>query len=318
MRYSRQVVYLGKKKQKRLKKSKVLIVGCGALGSTVANILARAGVSLRLVDRDIVEKLNLHRTLLMEKDIGKPKVQALKEMLTKANSSIRVEAVFKDFNPYNAEKLVKDCNVVVDGTDNMSVRYVMNDVCLKTRKPFVFGSAIREEGMSAVFLPGGPCFLCVFSERPEPGSLETCHTAGVLGTITSLIASVEASETIKILTGAKPSPYLLHVDLSKNLFENLKIRKNKFCESCVKKHYKALEAEDLLVLRTCDGYQITPRKAMLDLKTFAKRYKAKTTPLYIIFKFDGYNVTLFKDGRMTINTSDESRARSIYAKIVGF
>jgi molybdopterin-synthase adenylyltransferase len=207
-RYSRQMRFaaLGEEGQKRLLASRVLICGCGALGSVLANTLVRAGVGkLRIVDRDFLETNNLQRQVLYdEEDVasGLPKAIAAKNKLRKINSQVEIEAIVADVDHTNIASLVDGVDMILDGTDNFETRFLLNDASLKFGIPWVFGGCIGAEGQTMTILPGeSACLRCLLQETPAPGSTPTCDTAGILSPIINVIASIEAMEAIKILSG---------------------------------------------------------------------------------------------------------------------
>ena len=196
-RYSRQerLPQLGPDGQKRLQQGSVLIVGCGALGTVSANTLARAGVgTLRIVDRDFVELHNLQRQVLFDEDDarqGMPKAEAAARRLRRVNSSIVIESHVVDVTPRNIEALIADVTLVVDGTDNLETRYLINDACVKQGRPWIYAGCVGTTGMTMNILPGdGPCLTCLFPTAPPPGSLPTCETQGVLAGAAATVASV--------------------------------------------------------------------------------------------------------------------------------
>src|SRR3954463_1044505 len=208
-RYARQVIFpgIGEEGQRRLGQSRVTLVGCGALGTVIANVLARAGVGfLRIVDRDYVELSNLQRQgLFCEQDAsdGVPQATPPLEKLQRINSDIAYEAVVADFGPDNAERLVRDVDLVLDGADNFEVRYVVNDICVKLGKPWVYAAAIASYGVLMPIIPGQTaCLRCALSDPPAAGSVDTCDTAGVLAPSPGIIGNLAAAEGIKLLIGA--------------------------------------------------------------------------------------------------------------------
>ena len=206
-RYSRQVLMdrIGEDGQDKMLAGKVVIVGCGATGTNLANTLARAGVGfLRLIDRDFVELNNLQRQMLFdESDIEKPKAQAAVEKLKLINSEIKLEAEVVDFNSSNAEELVTGMDMILDGTDNMSTRFTINDIAVKLGIPWIYSGAVSSYGMTMNILPNenAPCFRCFLPTPPRPGSLQTCDTVGVLNTVPQMITAYAATEAIKLLIG---------------------------------------------------------------------------------------------------------------------
>src|SRR3982751_2308418 len=207
-RYSRQMRFygIGEEGQRKLLHSHVTLCGCGALGTVLANSLVRAGVGhLRLVDRDFIETSNLQRQVLFdEHDVAEnlPKAEAAARKLAAINSSVHVEPVVADIDHTNILDLVADADLILDGTDNFEIRYLINDVAVKLGKPWIYGGSIGSHGQTMTILPGEtPCLRCVFEAAPNPGEAGTCETAGVLGPIVSIIASPPATEALKILTG---------------------------------------------------------------------------------------------------------------------
>ena len=224
-RYARQVRFppLGEEGQRRLAGSRALLCGCGALGSAIANILVRAGVgSLRIVDRDFVELTNLQRQTLFDEadaEAGLPKAVAAAEKLRRINSAVTVEPMVADIDPTNIERFCDRVDVILDGTDNFETRFLINDAAVKLGLPWVYGGCVGAEGQTMTILPGETaCLRCLMPECPAPGSTPTCDVAGILGPIVGLIASIEAGEAIKILSGnrAAISRSLTVVDLWQN------------------------------------------------------------------------------------------------------
>lgn len=205
-RYSRQWRFapLGLEGQQRLAKSRVAVIGSGALGTTIAEIIARAGVgSLRLVDRDVVELSNLPRqSLFDEDDVGRPKAEAAAERLAEINRAARLEPVVTEVGPPNVESLIDDVDLVLDGTDNFPTRFVLNDAAVKLGRPWVFGSALQAQGMMMVVRPGHtPCLRCVLGDCPPPGTIPTCAEVGVLASTVRVAGALEAVEALKLLSG---------------------------------------------------------------------------------------------------------------------
>src|SRR5713101_4453342 len=207
-RYSRQMRFygVGEEGQRRLLNSHVTLCGCGALGTVLANALVRGGVGhLRLVDRDFIETNNLQRQVLFdEHDVAEniPKAEAAARKLSAINSSVHVEPVVTDIDHTNILDLVKDADLILDGTDNFEIRYLINDTAVKLSKPWIYGGCIGSHGQTMTIIPGEtPCLRCVFEAAPAPGETGTCETAGVLGPIVNIVASLQATEALKILTG---------------------------------------------------------------------------------------------------------------------
>ena len=195
---------IGEKGQNRIFKSTLLIIGCGALGSNMANPLVRAGVgTVKIVDRDYVELNKLQRQMLFDEvDVEKrlPKAVAAAEKLKQINSNIRIEAFVHDVNPRNIEKMLAGVDLALDATDNMETRYLVNDVCVKHQIPWIYGGVIGATGMTMNIIPGqSACLRCLSDTPPGPGSMPTCETEGVLGGTPALIASIQVTEAIKII-----------------------------------------------------------------------------------------------------------------------
>src|SRR5713101_2606007 len=231
-RYSRQMRFpgMGEDGQRRLLESHVTLCGCGALGTVLANALVRGGVGhLRLVDRDFIETNNLQRQVLFdEHDVAEniPKAEAAARKLSAINSSVHVEPVVTDIDHTNILELVQDADLILDGTDNFEIRYLINDVAVKLGKPWVYGGCIGSHGQTMTIIPGEtPCLRCVFEAAPAPGEAGTCETAGVLSPIVNIVASFQVAEALKILTGrrAQISRELIYIDVWDNIQRRIKI-----------------------------------------------------------------------------------------------
>ena len=240
-RYSRQIRFpsLGEAGQRKLMSSRVTICGCGALGTVLANHLARAGVGfLRIVDRDFIETHNLQRQILFdETDVADnlPKAEAAARKLRRINSTITVEPVVTDIDHTNIIDLVSDADLILDGTDNFETRYLINDAAVKLGKPWIFGGVIGSEGQTMTIRPGEtPCLRCVIEDSPPPGMTPTCETAGVLGPAVAIIASFEAVEAIKLLTGAWPPALgtLIQVDGAAPGLTRVRVERRADCAAC--------------------------------------------------------------------------------------
>ncbi|MDD1702705.1 MAG: ThiF family adenylyltransferase [Methanoregula sp.] len=334
-RYCRQVLLpeIGEEGQRRLKKSRAVIVGLGALGSSVANTLVRAGIGqVVLIDRDLVELHNLQRQILYsEEDINRPKAVAAAEILHKINSTVVLETQTKDLNVLNAEKLLAGADVVLDGTDNLPTRFLINDVCVKHRIPWIYAGAVGTGGMVMPIVPGEtPCFRCLVPTLPGPGLLQTCDIAGVLNTIPSLIASLECTLAYQILTGRfevdNESAYLIHVDAWRQSFDRMKVVRRAECPCCGKGRMDFLNAESReIVTSLCgrDAIQITPATVMeISLEELESRLSrlgdVRLTRYMLTFRSGTEEISIFRDGRAIIKgTKDESAARSLYARYIG-
>ncbi|HMS40705.1 MAG TPA: ThiF family adenylyltransferase [Pyrinomonadaceae bacterium] len=334
-RYSRQILFnqIGKDGQEKLLSSRVLLVGCGALGAAHAEVLARAGVGfLRIVDRDFVEFTNLQRqTLYSENDAKErlPKAVAAKNRLVEINSEIEIEAVVADVNHSNIESLVKDVDLILDGTDNFQIRYLLNDTCVKHRKTWIYGAAVSSYGTTMTIFPNEtPCLRCIFEEMPNAGSSPTCDTAGVIQPIISSISAIQTTEAMKILTGNTDALHksLIQIDVWQNDWRKIKLSKpNEDCECCGKRNFEFLDAvtnEFSAVLCGRNAVQIAPKPTEIDLENLAEKLKnlgeIKLNEYLLRLKIEDYELTVFRDARAIIRgTADVSVARSIYAKYVG-
>lgn len=242
-RYSRHMLLpeIGLEGQQRLQASRVLLLGAGGLGSPAAWYLAAAGVgTLRIADPDVVDRSNLHRQILhTDASIGTPKVRSASERLTALNPRTRIDAVQELVTSDNVERLLADVDVVIDGADNFAIRYLLNDACVKLRKPLVYGAVHRFEGQVSVFDAGRhrgthPCYRCLFPEPPPPEAAPNCSEAGVLGILPGVVGLLEATEAIKLLLGlGEPlRGRLLHFDAMGMRFRETRLGPDPDCPLC--------------------------------------------------------------------------------------
>jgi adenylyltransferase/sulfurtransferase len=337
-RYSRQMRFggIGEAGQRRLLDSHVTLCGCGALGTVLANALVRAGVGhLRLVDRDFIETHNLQRQVLFdEHDVAEnlPKAEAAARKLGAINSTVHVEPVVTDIDRTNILELVQDADLILDGTDNFEIRYLINDAAIKLSKPWVYGGSIGSHGQTMTILPGEtPCLRCVFEAAPAPGEAATCETAGVLSPIVNIIASYQVTEAMKILTGHREqvNRELIYIDVWENVFRRIKIaplRGKVDCPCCQRRRFEWLDGElgsHTTSLCGRNAVQVAHRTAArLNFEELGRNLEALGEVSYnrFLLKFtaDGYEFTVFPDGRAIIKgTSDVERARTLYAKYLG-
>jgi len=333
-RYSRQMAFgkIGAKGQERLLAARVVVIGVGALGTVIANNLCRAGVGhLRLVDRDYVELSNLQRQVLFDEEDAAaqlPKAQAACSHLAKVNSQTSFEPVIVHVDSSNIEELIKDADVVLDGADNMELRFLVNEACHKLKTPWVYGGVLGAAGNSMTMLPGkGPCFRCLVSEIPPAGSYPSCASAGVLNMASNIIASIESAEALKIITGsAETNQGLFALDVWNNTANYLNLSANPDCPVCGKGEYELLgRRAETLVAKLCgrDEYQIIPgQKAHIDLAGFEKRLSAsgtvKCSQFMLSFSDGETDFNLFPDARAIVkNVRDEKAARSVYSEYIG-
>jgi molybdopterin/thiamine biosynthesis adenylyltransferase len=336
-RYSRQVILpqLGVEGQRRLAAARVLVMGVGALGGALASSMVRAGVGfVRLVDRDDIEIGNLQRQSLYDEDdiaAGLPKAVTAARKLARANSSIRIEAVTADVGPGNIEALVKDCSLVLDGSDNFEARLLLNDACLKHRVPWIYGAVIGTSGCTYTILPGdGPCFRCVISSLPAQGAVPTTETAGVLGMAPQAVAAVQAAEAIKLLAGRRADLVrdMRFLDLWEGSFEELKIAKGpQPCPACDMARYEYLDGAGsrggskrigriAVQLDPVPGH--TPDLAALSRKLSGVVKVTSNDYLLRLETPSGLVLALFADGRVIVRgTGDETAARATCAEYFG-
>ena len=326
--YSRQVALkeFGRRGQEKLDKSKVAVVGLGGLGTVSSLYLALAGVGhLRLIDQDTVEIANLHRQILYTpKDLHIPKAEVSAGRLCKTNPQVRAEAVTENVNSRNVERLLSGVDCVVDGLDNLQSRYLVNRACARLRIPYVFGAAIGTEGDLTVFAPPEtPCLECVFP-NVQDDYLQTCATRGVLGTTPGIIGTMQAMETVKLLTGMGTplKGKLMICDFSDMYFTTVDIFKRKGCSSCQTEARVPYEKERLVWLCGRNTVNINPQKPWTinlqeTYKLIDSRFKVRSrSHLAIIFAYKGSELTLFKGGRMLIrNVKDETSALKLYDEV---
>ena len=335
-RYVRQVRYapLGLEGQRRLLAGRVLVCGCGALGSTLANLLVRAGVGLvRIVDRDFVETGNLHRqTLFDEQDAAEqiPKAVAAARKLRAINSDVLVEDVVADVSPANVEELCDGIDAIVDGLDNFETRFLVNDFAVKRRIPWVYGGCLGAGGQSVTILPGQtPCLRCLMQDCPPPGAVPTCDVAGILGPIVGVIASIEAAEAIKILSGhcEAVSRSLSVVDLWSGRLRQVDVaalREQVDCPACKRGEFPWLAGKEGSRAAVCgrNAVQLTPEGGVLSLDRLARRLEGvghvSQNQFLVRLKVDQHELVVFADGRAIVSgTDDVATARTLYAKYVG-
>ncbi len=244
-RYSRQTLLkeIGEGGQTKISAAKAVIVGCGALGTYTASLLTRAGVGRILIaDRDNVELSNLQRQILFsEQDVGEPKASTAERLLKQVNSEIEITSTMTDIGVDNVEDLVDGATVVVDATDNMQTRFVVNDACVKLGIPWVYGGAVGTSGMVFSIVPTGPCLRCVFPTLPPAGQLPTCNTVGIVNSLPSVVASLEVTEALKVMLGEKTTPELMIIDVWHGDLQKIRVKRNPDCESCGKRHYYAYD-----------------------------------------------------------------------------
>lgn len=339
-RYSRQILLetIGKDGQRRLGEARVLLVGCGALGSVLANTLVRAGVGfMRICDRDFLELNNLQRQVLFDEDdlaANLPKAEAAAAKLRRINSDVVIDARVCDVNAGNVEPLADDVQLILDGTDNFETRFLINDYCVKNARPWVYGAVIETAGLCMTILPHEtPCLRCVFDEAPPAEFNPTCDTVGVLATVVNVVAGLQATEALKLLTGraAEINRNLTSVDVWTGRFMNLNVQAaldSGNCRCCKEGEYEYLSGRrgsSAVTLCGRNAVQVHLRSSVqVDFQAVAERLRSVAsgpvrTNAYLVKAAVGdVEITLFADGRAIIaGTNDPEKARAVYAKYVG-
>lgn len=332
-RYSRQLLFppLGGDGQERLLRAFVAVVGCGALGTNIVNLLARAGVGfLRVIDRDVVELSNLHRQVLFDEEDarqGAPKAEAAKKHIKRINSTIEVDARVVDLVPRNIGRLLEGADLILDGTDNVETRYLINDHAVKNRIPWIYGGAVGSTAACMTIVPQGPCLRCLWPVPPPPGSLPTCDTAGVLPSAPALAASLQAAAAMRLLAGKGHESLFIEMDVWDAQHAAIKLVKDPNCLTCAQGRYEFLDAKaSSWTTNLCgrSSVQVTPaREMLLDLETLAGRIsrvgRVQKKGYYLEALVGEDALLIFPDGRVIVkNTTDTARARTIAAKYVGF
>jgi molybdopterin/thiamine biosynthesis adenylyltransferase len=326
--YSRQTILkeFGRRGQRKLARSKVAVVGLGGLGTVSSLYLALAGVGhLRLIDQDTVELGNLHRQVLYSlDDLHYPKVEVSAKRLGKANPLVEVEPVSENLNVHNVEKLLSGMECVVDGLDNMQTRYLVNRACVKLGIPYVFGAAIGIEGNLSVFAPPEtPCLECVLPSVEDEYVL-TCDTRGVLGATPGIIGTVQAMETIKVLTGMGSAlkGKLMICDFSDMYFATIDIFRRDGCPACQGDVSVPETKEKLVWLCGRNTANINPEKPLkgsLDevYESVRRNFRVRVrSRLAIVFDYKDFEVSIFNGGRMLVkNVLDEKSALQVYREI---
>ena len=334
-RYSRQTLFhgIGAEGQRRLASGRVAIVGCGATGSALAGLLARAGVgTLRIIDRDYVEPSNLQRqSLFDEKDAleSLPKAIAAARKIASFNSEIAVEAEVNDLTPANIEGLLEGMDLILDGTDNFETRYLLNDYAVKQSIPWIYSAAVGSYGVTMNILPGKTaCLACIFPDSPR-GMVETCETSGILNSAVNVVASIAVTEVLKLLVAGPDAPQLRRTLLSFDLWTNQHgeisaAQPRPDCRACGTKDFIHLAGEGRAHITLCgrNSVQIHEHQRPIDFAEMDRRLQphgvVRHNDFVLKFWHDPYEMTLFPDGRAIIKgTTDTAIARSLYARYVG-
>lgn len=317
MRYIRQVIFekIGKDKQRLIEGSKVAVVGVGALGTIVSELLVRTGIRrLIMVDRDIIELDNLQRQgLFNEEDINKLKVLAAKEKLESIDKGVKIEAYAVDLD-YNNLDLIKS-DLIIDCTDNFETRFLVNEFCVKHNIPWIYGGVVGSYGMMMNIVPKKtPCFRCVFKEPTE--LLGTCDTEGIINTIPHAIAGMQVTEALKILTKNLFNKELIYYDIWKNKITKTKVKRLQNCPAC-NKQFEYLNGKEHDVVKMCgsDRYQIKGNK--IDFRELVNRLEklgnVRLTEHCLFFD----NFVIFRDGRVLVKADSKERAKSLYDRYLG-
>ena len=333
-RYARQSVLgvIGDAGQEKLQAATVLVVGCGALGSTQAELMARAGVGrLILVDRDVLELHNLQRQLLFdEQDVRDrlPKAVAAARRLRAINAAITIEDVVADVTAGTIADLMRPADLIIDGTDNFETRYLLNDAAVKEGKPYVYGGVLATEGAVMAVRPGrGPCLRCIFPDPPDARNLPTCETQGVLNTAVVWVAALQVTEMIKLLLHPAGTDFKLHaLDVWSGTARAFEARRDENCVCCGQRRYEFLSGERgsaSTVFCGRNAVQVTPeQRSAPDFKKLGERLapfgSVTVNGLVLEFTFGDQRMIVFPDGRvLVIGTTDTAEARSLVARYIG-
>lgn len=340
-RYSRQIVYehLGSAAQRRLHAARAVLIGCGGLGTVLADLLVRAGVGyLRIVDRDFVELNNLQRQVLFtEQDVADllPKAVAAGRRLAEINSEVVVEPIVTDVHAGNIETLIESADLILDGTDNLLTRFLINDAAVKHRVPWIYGACVAAEGMVLPILPGTtPCLRCIWDRPPPSGLTPSCNAVGILAPVVHHVAALQAMAALQMLTGqaAAVNRRLVRIDAWAGQFQQIDLQAaydEGDCQCCKRGAYEYLLADrphaNVALLCGRDAMQISPAvEVSVDFEEIARQITpgAKAPPRFnrylLRFEIDRHEITLFRDGRAIIKgTHSAEEARAIYATWVG-
>jgi molybdopterin/thiamine biosynthesis adenylyltransferase len=340
-KYSRQILFdgIGVAGQERLLGAGTVIVGCGALGTVVANLLVRAGVGrVRIIDRDFVEASNLQRQTLFEEQDARealPKAIAAERRLRAINSDVAVEGVVADVTPENVRELLDGFSVILDGTDNFETRLLLNDAAVAMRVPWIYAAAVRSYGVTMTVRPEETaCLACLLEDDGESagriGAEDTCDTVGVLNAAVGVIASIEAAEALKLLSGNSQAltGRLISCDVWSGKFQSIRIRRNPDCRACGRRDFTYLEGQAQPEITMCgrDSVQIHERGREINLQELSRRLSGSSGSIGAVrnndfllrFRVESCEMTVFADGRAVIKgTKDPAVARSLYSRYVG-
>jgi molybdopterin/thiamine biosynthesis adenylyltransferase len=332
-RYSRQVLFapIGEAGQRKLAEARIAVVGCGATGSALASLLARAGAGyLRIIDRDYVEPSNLQRQVLFdEADAAEslPKAIAAARKIAAFNSEITVEPHAADLTPGNIEDLLSEVHLVLDGTDNFETRYLINDYAVSRNVPWIYAAGVASYAVTMNILPGETaCLACIFPDSPR-GIVETCDTSGILNSAVNLVAAIAATEALKLAVGARDKlrRTLLSYDVWTNDYATVNAdRPRPGCRACQECDFVHLAGKGRPHISLCgrNSVQIHERERPIDFAEITRRLSplgpVRHNEFVLKFWREPYEMTLFPDGRAIIKgTTDTAIARSLYARYVG-
>ena len=340
-KYSRQILFagIGEAGQEKLLGASAVLVGCGALGTVVANLLVRAGLGhLRVIDRDFVELSNLQRQTLFDESDARdalPKAVAAERHLRAINSGVEVEGIVADITPKNAAELLSGFPVILDGTDNFETRLLVNDAAISMGIPWIYAAAVGSYGVTMTIRPGETACLACLMESGEDsaaiaatiGNEVTCDTAGVLNAAAGVIAAIEAAEATKLLAGLPEALHgrLVSCDVWTGKFQSIRVARNTGCRACARREFAFLAGDAQPHITMCgrDSVQIHERSRRLDLGELGRRLapaaaEVRNNDFLLRFRIPPYELTVFADGRAIVKgTKDPAVARSLYARYIG-
>ncbi len=331
-RYSRQILFpgIGAAGQERIGRASVCVVGCGALGSFQAEALVRAGIGrLRLIDRDYVDYTNLQRQWLYDESDAQnesPKAIAAARRLRQINSHVRIEPLVKDLTPSNAEELAAEFDIILDGTDNFETRYLINDLSVKLKTPWVYGAAVGSYGVVMPIVPEkGPCLACVYPEPPA-GIQPTCDVNGVIAPVTASVAALQVATALRLLVGwGEFVPFIHTMDIWQGTHKRVSAGgRDPDCRACGLREFHYLDGRKRTPVSMCgrNAVQLHEQARPLDLQALATRLRplgtVRVNEFALRLSVPKYEVTFFADGRAIVKgTTDVGVARGVYAQLVG-
>ncbi len=305
----------------------VSVIGCGALGSLLIARLAGLKIRMKIIDRDFVDEQNTG-IFFSKADIGEPKALVMKNYIERKRGAAKTWPVTDDLNSKNIASFLKNSCLVIDCTDNMRTRYLLNDFCIRKGVPFIYNGVIGSEGMSAVFsVDGRPCFRCLFPKIPRPGILETCETRGVSPVAAETVAGYAFRQAAEITRGGKADEgKLFYFDLKSKRSFISKIRPDKKCMACINSDFEFLNGghyQKIMELCGRNSWHISPpEKISLNLSSirdnFGSGYRVKLIKDVLLhIEFSGKKISVFSDGRAIASAMTENEAKSIYSRVVG-